>query len=92
VPFVLIQIIMVGLIIAFPGIVSSGLDKEVTIDLDKIGAEMQANMPKDDSQPAAQPENGASAPAGAEPPAPSAAEEDPMKAMQEQLDRDAGKK
>ena len=92
VPFVLIQIIMVGLIIAFPGIVSSGLDKEVAIDLDKIGAEMQANMPKDDSQPAAQPENGASAPAGVEPPAPSAAEEDPMKAMQEQLDRDAGKK
>ncbi|HWT21632.1 MAG TPA: TRAP transporter large permease subunit [Variovorax sp.] len=90
VPFVLIQIIMVGLIIAFPAIVSSGLDKEVAIDLDKIGAEMQANMPKDDSQPAPEPAPGASAPAGGE--APSAAEEDPMKAMQEQLDRDAGKK
>jgi len=93
VPFVLIQIIMVGLIIAFPGIVSSGLDKEVAIDLDKIGAEMQANMPKDDSQPAPEPQPGASAPAGGEAPAaPSGAEEDPMKAMQEQLDRDAGKK
>lgn len=89
-PFVLIQIIMVGLIIAFPAIVSSGLDKEVAVDLDKIGAEMQANMPKDDSQPAPEPAPGASAPAGGE--APAGAEEDPMKAMQEQLDRDAGKK
>ncbi|MBT2333932.1 TRAP transporter large permease subunit [Variovorax paradoxus] len=94
VPFVLIQIVMVGLIIAFPAIVSSGLDKEVAVDLDKIGAEMQANMPKDDSQPAPEPAPGASAPAGGEtaPAAPSGAEEDPMKAMQEQLDRDAGKK
>ena len=45
VPFVLIQIIMVGLIIAFPGIVSSGLDKAEVVDLDKIGAEMQKNLP-----------------------------------------------
>ncbi|MFC5499058.1 TRAP transporter large permease subunit [Caenimonas terrae] len=49
VPFVLIQIIMVGLIIAFPGIVSSGLDKTEKIDLDKI----QQQMNKDLGQPAA---------------------------------------
>src|SRR5450830_164556 len=45
VPFVIIQIIMVTAIIFFPGIVSSGLDKKVAVDLDKVGAEMMANMP-----------------------------------------------
>jgi len=35
VPFVVIQIIMVGLIIAFPGIVSSGLDKEETLNMSR---------------------------------------------------------
>src|SRR5574343_420468 len=36
VPFVLIQLVMVSLIIIFPGIVSSGLDKEEVYDLDKV--------------------------------------------------------
>jgi GntP family gluconate:H+ symporter len=40
-PFVLIQVIMVGLIIAFPGIVSSGLDKSKKIDLDQVTLEVQ---------------------------------------------------
>ena len=38
VPFVIIQVVMVGLIIAFPGIVSR--DKEEKIDLDKVRIEM----------------------------------------------------
>ncbi len=36
VPFVLIQIIMVGLLIAFPQLVTSGLDKEVKIDTSTV--------------------------------------------------------
>jgi len=36
VPFVLIQLFMVGLIIAFPGIVSGGLAKKAAVDTDKI--------------------------------------------------------
>jgi TRAP-type mannitol/chloroaromatic compound transport system permease large subunit len=36
VPFVLIQLIMVGLVIAIPGIVSGGLAKKAPIDTDKI--------------------------------------------------------
>lgn len=36
VPFVVIQCIMVGLIIAFPGLVSGGLAKKAVIDTDKI--------------------------------------------------------
>ena len=42
VPFVLIQIFMVGLIIAFPGIVSR--DKQQVYDLDKIKIEMPAEQ------------------------------------------------
>lgn len=42
VPFVIIQIIMVGLIIAFPDIVSR--DKEVKYDLDKVKIEMPADI------------------------------------------------
>jgi GntP family gluconate:H+ symporter len=49
VPFVLIQVIMVGLIIAFPGIVSSGLDKEEVYDMEKIRIQMERDMLKQDS-------------------------------------------
>ena len=91
VPFVLIQIIMVGCIIAFPGIVSSGLDKKEVYDLDKVRLEMENSMPP--AQPSLDPV--APAPSGAAsgtsdaglvPPAP-AAEDDPMKAMQDSLNK-----
>jgi len=78
VPFVLIQIIMVGLIIFFPGIVSSGLDKEEKIDLNKIELQVQEE-PADINAPS-------------DPTVDQAAGEDPMKAMQESMDEDAGKK
>lgn len=79
VPYVFIQIIMVGLIIAFPGIVSSGLDKVEKIDLDKVVLEVQA-------EPEA---NAASAPDGGLPPAVDATQSDadPMKAMQESMEK-----
>jgi TRAP-type mannitol/chloroaromatic compound transport system permease large subunit len=44
VPFVLIQVVMVGLIIAFPGIVSSGLDKTEKVDLDKVQQQMNKDL------------------------------------------------
>jgi len=82
VPYVFIQIIMVGLIIAFPGIVSSGLDKKEVIDLDKVVLEVQADAPT----PAI------SAPVAADgmpvPTEDKAAEDDPMKAMQQSMERD----
>jgi tripartite ATP-independent transporter DctM subunit len=43
VPFVIIQIIMVGLIIAFPGIVSR--DVEAKVDIDKVKIEMPSELP-----------------------------------------------
>jgi TRAP-type mannitol/chloroaromatic compound transport system permease large subunit len=80
VPFVIIQIIMVGLIIAFPGIVSSGLDKTEKIDLDTVVLEVQAEPA---SEAASAPEGGASAAEGDQ-----QADDDPMKAMEESMAKD----
>ena len=44
VPFVLIQVIMVSLIIFFPQIVSSGLDKSEAVDLDKVQIQMNKDI------------------------------------------------
>ncbi len=86
VPFVLIQIIMVGCIIAFPGIVSSGLDKKAVYDLDKVRIEMERNMPPEPAQ--LDPTAGAAAQgASATEAAPATAEDDPMKAMQESMEK-----
>jgi len=67
VPFVIIQVIMVGLIIAFPGIVSR--DVEQKYDLDKIKIEVPTELPG--ATPELKPEAlpgmpGASAPAGSD--------------------------
>jgi GntP family gluconate:H+ symporter len=43
VPFVVIQIIMVGLIIAFPNLVSGGLGKQEVINVDDVQIEIQAS-------------------------------------------------
>ena len=43
VPFVLIQVLMVAMIIAFPGLVSSGLNNEPMIDADKVFQQMQTD-------------------------------------------------
>ena len=47
VPFVVIQIVMVAIIIAFPGIVSSGLDKVEVYDMDQIRLQMEADLRND---------------------------------------------
>ena len=87
IPFVVIQIVMVGLIIAFPGIVSSGLDKAEAVDLDKVTLEMQADMPMDEASaptdadmPAAESQTGAPAADDA-----AGKEDDPMKALEESM-------
>jgi TRAP-type mannitol/chloroaromatic compound transport system permease large subunit len=76
VPFVLIQVVMVGLIIAFPGIVSSGLDKVEKIDLDKVILQVQEEPVE------AAPVPGSAAEAAAEK---KLADDDPMKAMQDSM-------
>jgi hypothetical protein len=44
IPFVLIQLTMVGMLIAFPQIVTGSLDKEVKVNLDDIGAQMRDSL------------------------------------------------
>jgi GntP family gluconate:H+ symporter len=85
VPFVIIQIVMVALIIAFPGIVSRDVAKKV--DLDKVKIEMPAAP---DFGPPIDPFAKPGAPAASDPLAPAAPPaEDPDKAMQE-LFKDSG--
>jgi GntP family gluconate:H+ symporter len=84
VPFVIIQIIMVGLIIAFPGIVSSGLDKEEGLNAEQVQLEMMNAT--HDGEPAADPAAQPGAATEAKP------EDDPMKMMQESMNKDADKK
>jgi TRAP-type mannitol/chloroaromatic compound transport system permease large subunit len=81
VPFVLIQIIMVGLIIAFPAIVSSGLDKKEVFDMQKIQQQMEQDVGKDESFGAPQPDAGGFPPPQAEPGFPPA-NDDPLKDLQ----------
>jgi GntP family gluconate:H+ symporter len=85
VPFVIIQIIMVGTIIAFPGIVSSNIDKVEVYDLDKARRQMEANMPPriGDDAPILLP--GQLQP---EPTTPQS-DDDPMKALQNSMKQDS---
>ena len=86
IPFLVIQLMMVGLIIAFPGIVSSGLDKAEVYDLDKVRMEMEATMPDaagapEATDPTAGMEGASSAPGDAAAPA----ADDPLKALQDSM-------
>lgn len=76
VPFVLIQVVMVGLIIAFPGIVSSGLDKVEKLDLDKVILQVQEEPTQEAPAP------GSAEEAAAEK---KLADDDPMKAMEDSM-------
>ena len=40
-PFVCIQIIMIGLVIGFPGMVSGGLDRKAEVDTSNVILEVQ---------------------------------------------------
>lgn len=94
VPFVIIQLVMVGLIIAFPGLVGHDTEAASGIDADKALQEMVMPGAEPDTSPApgmevpAVPEAGGSEPSAD--PAP-AAEEDPMKALQDAIKEDANK-
>jgi hypothetical protein len=51
VPFVGIQIIMIALVIAFPGLVTSGLDKKKVFDTDTMRIEVPAEAPELQGEP-----------------------------------------
>jgi len=92
VPFVVIQIIMVGLIIAFPNLVSGGLAKKADADLSNIQIDAPKGKYSDEAQPAVP------APSADTPSAPTsgsgadAANEDPMEAVKRALQQDQKQK
>jgi tripartite ATP-independent transporter DctM subunit len=51
VPFVVIQVIMVAMVIAFPGLVTAGLDKGPKVDSSKVKIELKMPTQEDDSTP-----------------------------------------
>ncbi len=83
VPFVVIQIIMVALVIAFPQMVTGGLDKAAKIDLDKVTIDVPVfdygTPVGEQSPPQAQPDASTAAPA----------DEDPNKAILDSMKQDA---
>jgi TRAP-type mannitol/chloroaromatic compound transport system permease large subunit len=97
IPFVIIQIVMVGLIIAFPGLVSRGGEAGVKVDVDKAFEQLQ----KQDQKPEPTMSMGeppASGAAASEPtPASvqgkdSGEKEDPMKGLLDSLKNEPAKK
>ena len=89
VPFVLIQIVMVALIIIFPGIVSSGLDKKEVYDLEQVQRDMEASMALPELNPAPEAALTHDESASAVPSAdPIAEPDDPMKALQDSMSKD----
>jgi Tripartite ATP-independent periplasmic transporter, DctM component len=95
VPFVLIQVLMVGLIIAFPNLVSGGLAKKAEVDLSNIQIDAPKGKYSDDVQPPAVPApttDTPSAPASGGASAPAADNEDPMEAVKRALQQDKQKK
>jgi hypothetical protein len=90
VPFVIIQVIMVGLIIAFPGLVSGGLAKKAEEDLTNFQIEAPKGKYSTDAEPSV-PSVGAppSAPASG---ADATSDSDPMEAVRRALQQDQQKK
>ena len=83
VPFVIIQIVMVGLIIAFPGLVSSGLTKDPTVDADTVMQQLQTDsQQRTDDRAAAEKANAGTADE----------KEDPMARMLESMKEEQSKK
>ena len=81
IPFVCIQIIMIALVIMFPGMVSWNLDKDAVVDLDSVKIDMPAS---DYGAPPM--------PAGLEsPPGTAGAAEDPNKAIMDSMKQDQPK-
>ncbi len=84
IPFLFIQLIMVSVLIAFPGLVTGSLDKKVDVNMDAVGAQMLESLNQDGNDygdAEAQPPGGAVPMPEPESAAP--AEDDPFKAIQE---------
>ncbi len=98
VPFVVIQLVMVGILIAFPGLVTGGLGQQKTIDADKAFQELRLREDESAGPPSAAPSASDVLPEAASTPAAPATQQedlhvddDPMKALQDAMRADRKK-
>ena len=89
--FIILQVIMVVCVIAFPVLVTGGIEKQETLSSEQIMNQLDQPSTDAATDPTAGMDTGAKE---GEPPAaaPDAAEDDPMKAMMEAAEKDAKKK
>ena len=99
IPFLVLQLSMVAILTAFPGLVTSNLDKQVNVDMKAVGEQMLEQLNEEEAEPeldlgigspdtAAPADTGSALPEpGATEGAPAAPEDDPVKA----LDQSVGK-
>ncbi len=90
IPFLILQLTMVGILIAFPGLVTGSLDKKVEVNMDAVGAQMLESLNQGMEDPYGQDEEQPEGDSGGGMPTPEpapgdegAAEDDPFKAIQE---------
>jgi tripartite ATP-independent transporter DctM subunit len=99
IPWVVLQLVLVGIVIAFPQTVTAFLDKPQVLDLDKAGEELQQMGGATEPDAAASEPDAAADPASAASAAEGAAsgaeggdnsnDADPMKALEEAMKKDA---
>jgi GntP family gluconate:H+ symporter len=93
IPFVIIQVVMVAMVIVFPTLVSSGLDKAELIDADKVFQELRRDSRQGSENPYLAPPEAASGASAAAPASAASsdgeANADPMKALLESMQRNA---
>ena len=95
VPFLLIQLSMVALLIAFPQLVTGNLDKKQVYNMESIGDQMRDSLPETeniyDTAPAENTEPEPQAEADVPVPEAETPEDDPLKDMQEAVKKSSKK-
>jgi tripartite ATP-independent transporter DctM subunit len=92
IPWVVMQLVLVAIVIAFPQSVTAFLDKPQVLDLDKATDQLQTmggNAPSEPESAASAAEAAANPAAAASSAEAAAAEDDPMKALQDSMKKDA---
>ena len=97
IPFLILQLSMVAILIAFPGLVTNQLDKKIDVDMKAVGEQMLEQLNEEEAEPeldlgigspdtAAPADTGSALPEpGATEGAPAAPEDDPVKALEQSV-------
>jgi len=87
--FIVLQLIMLTAVVAFPVLVTGGIEKAETLNADQIMQQLDMPNPDEPKDPAAEAEGAAKEGEMPNPAADAAKEDDPMKALLEANDKDA---